>query len=406
MASSPKPPNPYDTASAQQAAELGASQASGIINNPNEQNPYGTVNYQNAGYEIVYDAKGKPQYVPRYNRITQLSPDQMKLLGLETQTKANAGQAGVLASSQLADQFRTQLDPSQWQQWAGGQGGSSGGAGASGGWSNVPGEIRQDQAPTDRAAVEEAMLSRYRENSAKSRSAEDAQLAARGLNPGSQGYGNVADTRSRADTDAQMQAYLASGDESRSAQNAFNQAATQRYQMGSDYASFLNNLRLMQQQSDTALRNQLPNEIAALMGMGQVTVPQFTPMSRQGINAPDVSGLVNNAYSQQLAASQAKNQGIFGLAGSLASILPFSDRRLKTHIKATGEMLADLPLYTFRFLDDPNEVEQTGVMADEARTIHPDAVHVDGDGYDHVDYALLISRHEGGLPDGFQRRLQ
>lgn len=391
MASSPKPPNPYDTASAQQAAELGASQASGIINNPNEQNPYGSVNYQNAGYEVVYDAKGKPQYVPRYNRITTLSPDQMKLLGLETQTKANAGQAGVLASSQLADLFKTQLDPSGWQAWSTG---------------NAPGEVRQDQTPTDRAAVEKAMMSRYQENAAKTRSAEDAQLAARGLNPGSQGYGTVADTRARADTDASMQAFLASGEESRAAQNAFNQAALQRYQMGNDYAGFLNNLRLSQQQSDTALRNQLPNEIAALMGMGQVTVPQFTPMSRQGINAPDVAGLVNNAYQQQVNSANATNQGIFGLAGSMASLLPFSDRRLKTHIKATGELLAGLPVYTFRFLDDPQEVEQIGVMADEARTIHPDAVHMDGDGFDHVDYDTLISRHEGGLPDGFQRRFQ
>src|SRR5687767_4576362 len=158
MASQPKTPNPYDQAAAQQAAELGASQASGIINNPNEQNPYGSVNYTNAGYEVVFDAKGKPQYVPRYNRTTTLSPDQMKLLGLETQTKANAGQAGVLASSQLAEMFKTQLDPSKWQPWQNAQ---------------APGEVRQDQAPTDRAAVEEAMLSRYREGAGKARSAED-----------------------------------------------------------------------------------------------------------------------------------------------------------------------------------------------------------------------------------------
>lgn len=311
MASSPKPPNPYDTAAAQQASELGASQASGIINNPNIQNAYGSVNHTLAGYEVVYDAKGKPQYVPRYTRSETLSPDQMKLLGLETQTKANSGQAGVLASSQLADMFKTQLDPSQWQAWQ---------------MSQAPGEVRQDQAPTDRAAVEDAMMSRYREAAGKQRTAEDAQLAARGLNPGSQGYGQVADTRARADTDAQMQAFLASGNESRSAQGAYNAAELQRYQMGSDHASFANQLRQAQQQGDTALRAQLPNEIAALMGLGQVTVPQFSPFSRQGINAAPIGDYINQNYQQQLQSTQAFNQGLFGLAGSLTKALPFGPK--------------------------------------------------------------------------------
>jgi hypothetical protein len=301
MVSSPKPPNPYQTAAAQQAAESGAAQSSAIINNPNEQNPYGSVNYNISGWETVYDANGKAQYVPRYTRTTNLSPDQMKLLGLETQTKANAGQAGVNASAQLADLFKTQLSGSSWQPWSKAAG---------------PGAVRQDQAPTDRTAVEEAMLSRYRENAGKQRSAEDAQLAARGLNPGSQGYGSVADTRARADTDAAMQAFLASGDESRAAQNAYNQAGLQRYQMGTDYSNFLNQLRLQQQQSDTALRNQPINEVAALMGSSGVTVPQFSSFSQQGINSPDLAGMINGAYQQQLQRANAANSGIFGLAGS------------------------------------------------------------------------------------------
>lgn len=412
MASQPKTPNPYDTAAAQQKAELGASMGSSIINNPNEQNPYGSVNYGLSGYETIYDAKGKPQYVPRYNRTTTLSPDQMKLLGLETQTKGNAGQAAVTASSQLANMFKTQLDASKWQPWQmaaapGNVQTSFGDAGA----------IRQDQAPTDRKAVEEAMLSRYRETAGRQATAEDAQLAARGLNPGSQGYGGVADTRARALTDAQTQAFLGSGQESRAAQEAYNQAQQQRYQqalqragfgnaaelqkyqMGADYAGFANQLRQAQQQSDTALRNQLPNEIAALMGMGQVTVPQFAPFSRQGINAAPVGDYINQAYQNQVSAANATNQGIFGLGGSLVSMLPFSDRRLKEDIAPTGERLAGVPLYTFHYRSDPG-VDQIGVMADEAREIHPDAVYERGD-FDTVDYGLLISRHEGELPYGF-----
>ena len=309
MASTPKPPNPYDQAAAQQASDLGASAASGIINNPNEVNPYGSVNYQNSGYEVVYDAKGKPQYVPRYTRTTSLSPDQMKLLGLETQAKGNAGQAAVTASSQLADMFKTQLDPSKWQSWQ---------------MAQAPGEVRQDQAPTDRAAVEQAMMSRYLDTANKQNTAQDTQLAARGLTPGSAQYSSVDQTRQKALTDAQMQAFLASGDESRAAQGAYNQAALQKYQMGADYAGFGNQLRQAQQQGDTALRAELPNEIAALMGMGQVTIPQFSPFSRQGINAAPIGDYISQNYQNQVQAANAKNQGIFGLGGSLLGALPFA----------------------------------------------------------------------------------
>lgn len=375
MASTPKAPDPYAQAAAQQGAELGAAQGSAIINNPNEQNAYGSVNYTNAGYETIYDAKGNPQYVPRYTRTETLSPDQMKLLGLETQTKGNAGQAAVTGSAKLAEMMKTGIDPSKWQSWQ---------------MANAPGAVRQDQTPTDRAAVEEAMLSRYRETAGKQAKADDAQLAARGLNPGSQGYGNVADTRQRAMTDAQLQAFLASGEESRASQGAYNAAELQKYQMGSDYASFANQLRQAQQESDTALRSQPINEIASLMGMGQVTVPQFTPFSRQGINAAPVGQYVSDAYQNKLAAANAKNQGIFGLGQAAIGALPWSDRRLKSDIEPIGIKLAGLPLYQYRI---GGEV-QIGVMADETRQLHPDAVRARA-GFDTVDYGLLHSRHEG-----------
>lgn len=435
MVSSPSPPNPYTQAAAQQSADLYGAQASSIVNNANETNPYGSVHYSNAGYETIYDAKGQPSYVPRYNRDVQLSPDQMRLLGLQTQAQGNAGQAAVTASGQLADHFKTSLDSSQWQPWSKGQ---APGTLATTYGGNAPvqtsigsgGAIRQDQAPTDRAAVEQAMMGRYRENAGKQATSEDAQLAARGLNPGGQGYGQVADTRARALTDASQQAYLASGAESRASQDAYNQAQnqrfgqgaaqgqfanqaqqqayqqaqeragfgntakTQQYQMGNDYASFLNNLRQGQQTSDTALRNQLPNEVAALMGMGQVTTPQFQPFSRQGVNAAPVGQYMSDAYKNQLAASSAANQGIFGLGSSLIGAIPFSDRRLKTNIEPTGGQLAGLPLYWFRYRGQPEL--HVGVMADEVREAHPDAVVRMG-GFDAVNYDLLYSRgdHHG-----------
>ena len=38
---------------------------------------------------------------------------------------------------------------------------------------------------------------------------------------------------------------------------------------------------------------------------------------------------------------------------------------------------------------------QIGVMADETKAVHPDAVRMNGeDGFDYVDYGLLRRRHE------------
>jgi hypothetical protein len=302
MVSSPKPPNPYDQAAADQSASLFSGAASSIINNANETNPYGRVQYSNAGYETLYDAKGNKTYVPRYNRNVTLSPDQQRLLGYDTMAKGNAGRAAVTASGQLEQQFKSPVNAkglSNWQHAA------------------KPGEVRQDKAPTDRLAVENAMMGRYNERAGKANTAEDAQLAARGMNPGTQGYGNVADTRARALTDASQQAYLGSGEESRNAQAAYNQAGLQRYQMGSDWASSENQLRQNQLQERMAIRNQLPNEIAALMGMGQVTVPQFQGFSRQGINAAQPGGYMDKNYQYALNSANATNSGLFNFGSAV-----------------------------------------------------------------------------------------
>lgn len=302
MVSSPKPPNPYQQAAAQQSSDLYAGQSSAIINNPNESNPYGSVTYGNAGYETVYDANGKPTYVPRYTRTVNLSPDQQRLLGLQTQTQYNLGQTAVAQSSKLKDYLGQSVNTAGLQGWKA---------------AAAPGAIRQDQAPTDRQAVENAMMSRFNTDAARQQASQDAQLAARGLGPGGQGYGAVQEQRDRARTDALNQAYLASGEESRAAQAAYNAAEQQRYQEGSDYASQFNNLRQAQMQERLALRNQPLNEISALLSGSQVTTPQFSAFSRQGINAAPVGSYISSNYANAANAAAQQNAGWFNLGTSL-----------------------------------------------------------------------------------------
>jgi hypothetical protein len=298
MASSPKPPNPYQTAAAQQSAELGAGQASAIINNANQYTPWGSRTYTQAGWETIQGADGKQIKVPRYNETTKLSPDQMRLLGLQTQMQYNLGQTGVEQSSKLRTHLGQTVNTAGLQDWAKGP---------------APGAVRQDTGATNRAAIEAAMMGRFNRDAATTNAAQEAQLAARGLTPGSQGWGTVQEQQDRARTDALQQAYLASGAEAREAQAAFNAAGLQRYQMGGDYAAQLNNLRTAQLQERLAMRNQPINEITALLGGSQVTPPQFQPFSRQGINAAPVGNYIQSNYGQQAQQSAAFNQGLFGL---------------------------------------------------------------------------------------------
>jgi hypothetical protein len=73
----------------------------------------------------------------------------------------------------------------------------------------------------------------------------------------------------------------------------------------------------------------------------------------------------------------------------------FSDRRLKKDIKEIGETHDGLPIYSFKYKEGDDQ-PRIGVMADEAREKHPDAVHRIG-GIDSVDYEKIANRaSEGG----------
>jgi hypothetical protein len=271
------------------------------MNNPNRYNPWGSQTYTPAGYQTVYDASGKPTQVMRYNEITKLSPDQQKLMGLQTQTGFNLGNTAVQQSAKLGNILNTSVDTKGLEAWNRGK---------------APEQLRRDAAPTDRAAVEAAMMGRFNTDAAAQQRSQDAQLAARGLSPGSAQYGAVQQGRDRARTDALGQAYLASGQESRAAQDAYNQATQGQYQMGQDYASYLNNLRQGQLSERIALRNQPINEIGALLGLGQVQQPQFPGFTGQGVNAAPIGNYIQSNYGQRAQGAANFNQGLFGLGAA------------------------------------------------------------------------------------------
>jgi len=309
MVSQPSAPNPYATAAAQNQQNQQASQYSSVAGNANEVNPYGTVSYNAIEQVPVYGANGQvTSYAPRYQRTTTLSPDQQKLMGLETQSKYNMGTAGVEQSAALREHLKNNtIDPSKWQAWGAAPGKQ---------------DLRQDAGPTDRAGIEKSMMESYNRSVKGQEQEQEANLAARGLSPGGQGYGQYQMQRDDNRAEAARKAYLTSGDESRRAQAAYNDVGTQRFNMDQAISQYYNNLRGAQSQEAYGLRNQPINEITALMNGGQATIPQFQAFQGSPIAASNIAQYINDNYKAESQSAANTNAGIFGMMGGLMKMMP------------------------------------------------------------------------------------
>lgn len=94
--------------------------------------------------------------------------------------------------------------------------------------------------------------------------------------------------------------------------------------------------------------------------------------------------------------------GLMSSAGSAAkgvsSLAAFSDRRTKTDIVRIGTADNGLPLYTFRYIGDPEKRINFGLMAQDVEKVKPEAVS-EINGIKIVDYgkALGFSHYEEAL---------
>jgi hypothetical protein len=305
MASQPQAPDPYQTASAQNAQNSFASQFSTGTGNANEVNPYGSVSYNQSGQTPIYSNGQLTGYAPQWTKTTSLSPDQQKLLGLETQGKYNLGTAAVNQSANVANTLGQPVDQSSWTPWQ----------------TSLPTQdLRQDQGATDRASIEKAMMDSYQRNVGPQEQAQEASLAARGLSPGATGYSQYQQTRDDSRAEAARQAYLASGNESRAAQAAYNDVGTQRFNMQQSANSYLNNLRGAQMQEAYQARTQPLNELNAMMSGAQATIPQFQAFQGSPVQASNIGQYISSNYQNQAQQAANTNAGIFGLAGGLTKL--------------------------------------------------------------------------------------
>lgn len=285
MISMPKPSDPYQTAAAQTGQNVMSGVASGILGNANEITPFGNVNYNVANWETISDpTTGQTWRIPRYNRTTTLSPEQQKLLGLQNQASTNLGQLAVDQSKNLQGILGHPLTTAGLQPWQ-----------AMPQWS-------EGAFSNDRGRVEKALMSRWSDVNNPEFAKRESTLAARGLTPGSAGYGSAADEFARARNDATYGAIQAGGQEQ-------SRLLGEERQM----ADFNNQLRGQQFGERQTLQSFPVNLITALMSGSQVNVPQAAPYRSTAISPAPIADLIGQHDNAMMQRAGLQNQGLASL---------------------------------------------------------------------------------------------
>ena len=342
--SSPPPaPDPVATAQAQAAANKEAVLESAKVNQINEVTPYGSVTYTgDVG-------------APDRTKITELSPSSQLQLDQRNQLAELLNAQGLVRAGQISS------DPFSLS-----------------GKMPTPGDY--DTATMEQRQFDRAMSLMRPEFDRQERRFEQT-MADRGLPIGAEAYD---DARSQFD---------------RSRDDAISGAAYNAMLAGQNEQSRLYNLDRTargDQINEALLQRQQPmNELAAILqGAPAFQNPQFGGQAQYQVAPADVMGATYNSYQGALnnynTQQQSNNAALGGLAslgGSLGSAwILASDRRLKRDIEPIGNFNG-LNWYSFRYHWD--DALHIGVMADEVRETHPEAVHELPSGYLAVDYGRL-----------------
>lgn len=169
----------------------------------------------------------------------------------------------------------------------------------------------------------------------------------------------------------------------------------QEFNQGMSAANMNNTIRQQQIAEEMQRRGFSLNEINAIITGQQVGMPNMPGFNNAGAAQPtNYMGAAQNQYQAALDAANAQNAGFGNLLGGATQLgsaaMMFSDRRLKTDIRATGEFVRGVPIYEFRYLWDQPDMVRVGVMADEAECV-PGVVHMHESGYKMVNYGRLFS---------------
>lgn len=290
----PTPPDPVVTAQAQGDQNRETALAQFKLNNPDEFGPLGSRTFEDIG-------GGRFSATTALNPQAQQAFDAQQGLGLDLSNLA-AGQVG-----RVGDTLGKPFD-----------------------FSGAPQLPGVDDFGAERLRVEDALFDRFsgRINPRFDRQSEqlEARLANQGIGRGTEAFNEGFENLERDRTDAlnlaQNDAILAGGQEQ-----------SRLFGLGSS-------ARNQSLQESSFLRNIPINDVAALLGNSQLSIPQFGGVAGSTFGNVDIAGLQANQFAQQNAQNQAQqraaaanNQAAFGLGssfiGAAGSIIAASSKEYK-----------------------------------------------------------------------------
>ena len=135
--------------------------------------------------------------------------------------------------------------------------------------------------------------------------------------------------------------------------------------------------------------NQRINQISALLGGGQVSMPNFMTGANVGaIPTTDNASIIGNSDNAKMAAWQANQAAMGSMLGGLGGLFTLSDERAKTDTDKIGETDDGMGIYSYRYKGQPQK--QIGLMAQEVQKTKPQAVRKGTDGLLRVNYEKAL----------------
>lgn len=328
--SAPQSPSPTQTAAAQTGSNVSTAIANQQLNAIDQSGPWGSVKYgQNGTYDFTDPSTGQSYTLPKISQTTTLSPTQQGIFDAGQRTQQNLANTAE-SQSQRLDSLLSQ-----------------------------PFSLSND---ATEARLLELGSKRLDPQLAQAREREIARLSNQGIKLGSDAYKSAMNIFDQRENDARNQLLLTGRSQ------AVNEALLER--------------------------NQPINEIIGLASGTQVQQPQFGGTPQVGMAGTDVAGITQadyanryNAWQQQNAQSQSLMGGLFGLGAN--ALMAFSDERLKTDIKETGEDIDGVPVKTWKWKGTNDN--GIGVVAQELEKKHPELVdNSHPSGFKRVNYGGLM----------------
>ncbi len=117
MISTPKPPDPYEQASAQAGANIDSAVANDLLNNRTEITPTGRIDYIDQGVQTIVDSQGKTREIPIRDRVITLSDGQQEILDLTEDTSQNLLGIAKDRSAFLGDYLQDGINTDDLTAW-------------------------------------------------------------------------------------------------------------------------------------------------------------------------------------------------------------------------------------------------------------------------------------------------